>query len=210
MARKAKRLAAVFESEQLQGEDLLVDWDLNFNVKNRYALTENQKNFVSTLLEQDTKIVFADGFAGTAKTYLSVFGALTLLAAGKLEQIIYIRSVVESANQKIGHLPGQLDEKFLPYSLPMMDKLDELVTKTTANSLFKKEYIKCLPVNFTRGLTFKNSIVVIDEAQNLTRQEITTLLTRFGEGSRYVVVGDSNQSDINGKSGFSPMLGKLE
>ena len=206
MARKAKRLAAVFESEQLQGEDLLVDWDLNFNVKNRYALTENQKNFVSTLLEQDTKIVFADGFAGTAKTYLSVFGALTLLAAGKLEQIIYIRSVVESANQKIGHLPGQLDEKFLPYSLPMMDKLDELVTKTTANSLFKKEYIKCLPVNFTRGLTFKNSIVVIDEAQNLTRQEITTLLTRFGEGSRYVVVGDSNQSDINGKSGFSPII----
>tara|TARA_R100000005_G_scaffold96464_1_gene83605 strand:- start:3182 stop:3919 length:738 start_codon:yes stop_codon:yes gene_type:complete len=206
MARKAKRLAAVFESEQLQGEDLLVDWDLNFNVKNRYALTENQKNFVSTLLQQDTKIVFADGFAGTAKTYLSVFGALTLLAAGKLEQIIYIRSVVESANQKIGHLPGQLDEKFLPYSLPMMDKLDELVTKTTANSLFKKEYIKCLPVNFTRGLTFKNSIVVIDEAQNLTRQEITTLLTRFGEGSRYVVVGDSNQSDINGKSGFSPII----
>ena len=206
MARKAKRLAAVFESEQLQGEDLLVDWDLNFNVKNRYAFTDNQKKFVTSLLKEDTKIVFADGRAGTAKTYLSVFVALTLLAAGKLDQIIYIRSVVESANQKIGHLPGRLDEKFLPYSLPMMDKLDELVTKTTANSLFKKEYIKCLPVNFTRGLTFKSSIVIIDEAQNLTKQEITTLLTRFGEGSRYVVVGDSNQSDINGKSGFSPII----
>ena len=69
-----------------------------------------------------------------------------------------------------------------------------------------KEDIKCLPVNFTRGLTFNNSLVIVDEAQNLTRQEITTILTRFGEGSRYIVVGDSNQSDINGKSGFAPII----
>ena len=123
-----------------------------------------------------------------------------------MEQIIYLRSVVESANQKIGHLPGMLEEKFAPYSLPLIDKLDELVTKTTANSLFKKEYIKCLPVNFTRGLTFNKSVVIIDEAQNLTKQELITILTRFGQGSRYVVIGDSNQSDINGKSGFSSII----
>ena len=156
MATKRSRLAAVFESEQLHTTDLQGNWDLNFNVKNKFDFTENQKKFIKTLLQEDTKIVFADGFAGTAKTYLSVFGALTLIATNKMSQIIYLRSVVESANQKIGHLPGQLDEKFLPYSLPLMDKLDELVTKTTANSLFKKEYIKCLPVNFTRGLTFNN------------------------------------------------------
>ena len=72
--------------------------------------------------------------------------------------------------------------------------------------MFKKEYIKCLPVNFTRGLTFNKSMVIVDEAQNLTRQEITTILTRFGQGSKYVVIGDSNQSDINGKSGFSPII----
>jgi|TARA_R100000781_G_scaffold110806_1_gene76523 phosphate starvation-inducible PhoH-like protein len=206
MATKRSRLAAVFESEQLQTNDLHGNWDLNFNVRNKFDFTENQKKFIQTILAEDTKIVFADGSAGTAKTYLSVFGGLTLLAANKNEQIVYLRSVVESANQKIGHLPGQLDEKFLPYSLPLMDKLDELVTKTTANSLFKKEYIKCLPVNFTRGLTFNNSVVIVDEAQNLTKQEITTILTRFGERSKYIVVGDSNQSDINGKSGFSPII----
>ena len=206
MATKRSRLAAVFESEQLQTNDLHGNWDLNFNVRNKFDFTQNQKNFIQTILAENTKIVFADGAAGTAKTYLSVFGGLTLLAANKNEQIIYLRSVVESANQKIGHLPGQLDEKFLPYSLPLMDKLDELVTKTTANSLFKKEYIKCLPVNFTRGLTFNKSIVIVDEAQNLTKQEITTILTRFGEGSKYIVVGDSNQSDINGKSGFAPII----
>jgi len=149
MATKRSRLAAVFESEQLHTSDLHGNWDLNFNVKNKFDFTQNQKKFILTLLAEDTKIVFADGFAGTAKTYLSVFGGLTLLAANKMEQIIYLRSVVESANQKIGHLPGMLEEKFAPYSLPLIDKLDELVTKTTANSLFKKEYIKCLPVNFT-------------------------------------------------------------
>mgnify|MGYP003138167160 FL=1 len=206
MATKRSRLAAVFESEQLHTTDLHGNWDLNFNVRNKFDFTQNQKKFIQTLLAEDTKIVFADGYAGTAKTYLSVFGALTLIATNKMSQIIYLRSVVESANQKIGHLPGQLDEKFLPYSLPLMDKLDELVTKTTANSLFKKEYIKCLPVNFTRGLTFNKSMVIVDEAQNLTRQEITTILTRFGQGSKYVVIGDSNQSDINGKSGFSPII----
>ena len=206
MATKRSRLAAVFESEQLHTSDLHGNWDLNFNVKNKFDFTQNQKKFILTLLAEDTKIVFADGFAGTAKTYLSVFGGLTLLAANKMEQIIYLRSVVESANQKIGHLPGMLEEKFAPYSLPLIDKLDELVTKTTANSLFKKEYIKCLPVNFTRGLTFNKSVVIIDEAQNLTKQELITILTRFGQGSRYVVIGDSNQSDINGKSGFSPII----
>ena len=90
--------------------------------------------------------------------------------------------------------------------IALTKELDELVTKTTANSLFKKEYIKCLPVNFTRGLTFNKSVVIIDEAQNLTKQELITILTRFGQGSRYVVIGDSNQSDINGKSGFSPII----
>lgn len=206
MATKRSRLAAVFESEQLHTTDLHGNWDLNFNVKNKFDFTQNQKKFILTLLAEDTKVVFADGFAGTAKTYLSVFGGLTLLAANKMEQIIYLRSVVESANQKIGHLPGMLEEKFAPYSLPLIDKLDELVTKTTANSLFKKEYIKCLPVNFTRGLTFNKSVVIIDEAQNLTKQELITILTRFGQGSRYVVIGDSNQSDINGKSGFSSII----
>ena len=66
-----------------------------------------------------------------------------------------------------------------------------------------KGYIKCIPVNFTRGLTFRESVVIVDEAQNMTKDELTTVLTRFGEDSRYIIVGDSLQSDINGKSGFN-------
>jgi len=207
MGRKNSRLAAIFEPESFNTNDYeQQNWELNFNIKAKFKFSEKHQRFIQTLIDEKTKMVFADGFAGTAKTYLSVYGALTLLEARKVEQIIYLRSVVESATQKIGHLPGELDQKFQPYSLPLIDKLDELVSKTTSDKLVKQEYIKCLPVNFTRGLTFHNSVVIIDEAQNLTRQELVTLLTRCGEETKYVIIGDTNQSDINGKSGFKPIL----
>jgi phosphate starvation-inducible PhoH-like protein len=207
MARKNTRLTAIFEPESFSSNDYETqNWELNFNIKAKFKFSEKHQRFIQTLVDEKTKMVFADGFAGTAKTYLSVYGALTLLEAKKIDQIIYLRSVVESATQKIGHLPGELEQKFQPYSLPLLDKLDELVSKTTSDKLIKQEYIKCLPVNFTRGLTFHNSVVIIDEAQNLTKQELVTLLTRFGEDSKYIIIGDTNQSDINGKSGFKPIL----
>lgn len=209
MARKNSRLCAVFDPEPTNGKritDTHNGWDLNLNIKNKFRFSDKHNEFLTTLLDQNTKMVFADGCAGTAKTYLSVRGALTLLNNRSVDQIIYLRSVVESAAQKIGHLPGELDQKFLPYSLPMLDKLDELLPKNVGEKLLKDEYIKCIPVNFTRGLTFHKSVVIIDEAQNLTKPELVTLLTRFGEDSKYIIIGDTNQSDINGKSGFKPIL----
>ena len=207
MARKNSRLTAIFEPESLTTSDYEQNnWELNFNIKARFKFSEVHQRFLQTLIDEKTKMVFADGFAGTAKTYLSVYGALSLLEAKRVDQIIYLRSVVESASQKIGHLPGELEQKFQPYSLPMLDKLEELVSKTTCDKLMKQEYIKCFPVNFTRGLTFHNSVVIVDEAQNLTKQELTTILTRCGEQTKYVIIGDTNQSDINGKSGFKPIL----
>lgn len=209
MARKNSRLSAVFDPEPSNSKQLTSDgakWDLNLNIKNKFRFSEKHQDFLKTLVHQDTRMVFADGCAGTAKTYLSVYAALTLLNNRSVDQIIYLRSVVESAAQKIGHLPGELDQKFLPYSLPMLDKLDELLPRQIGEKLLKDEYIKCIPVNFTRGLTFHNSLVIIDEAQNLTKQELVTLLTRFGQDTKYVIIGDANQSDINGKSGFKPIM----
>ena len=92
------------------------------------------------------------------------------------------------------------------YFEQLSQRVEELVSKTTCDKLMKQEYIKCFPVNFTRGLTFHNSVVIVDEAQNLTKQELTTILTRCGEQTKYVIIGDTNQSDINGKSGFKPIL----
>jgi phosphate starvation-inducible PhoH-like protein len=169
-------------------------------------LTKKQKEFLNIALDKNTKLVFVSGPAGSSKTYLAVLGALQLLQKGQIDNIIYIRSIVESASRSMGSLPGELQEKFHPWSLPLLEKLDEIIGKPAASDLMKNDFIQCLPVNFVRGLTFRNSLVIVDESQNLTKAELTAILTRFGEHTKYVIIGDSLQSDINGRSGYNPVL----
>ena len=186
------------------------NWDLDFKINEEYKLTPNQVEFLVKALQQDTRMCMVDGPAGTAKTYLAVLAALKMLNRKHIDNIIYIRSIVESASRSMGALPGELEEKFAPWSMPLIDKLEEITTAGAGNNLISKGYIKCIPVNFTRGLTFKNSCVIIDEAQNMTNSELTTILTRFGENSKYLVVGDSYQADIGVKSGFKKICKAFE
>jgi phosphate starvation-inducible protein PhoH and related proteins len=181
-------------------------WDLEFKIQSEYKLNTTHHSFKELTTSYNTKMVFADGPAGTAKTYLAVYAALELLKKQAVESIIYIRSVVESASQKMGSLPGEVDDKFLPWSMPLVEKLDELVGVPTRHNLMSKSIIECIPVNFVRGLTFNNSVVIVDEAQNLTTSELVTILTRFGRGTKFIVVGDTNQSDINGRTGFESIF----
>ena len=179
---------------------------LNFNVTQKYNLSQTHDDFLEICFKDLCKMCLVDGPAGSAKTYLAVFVALQLLRTQKIEEIVYIRSVVESASKSMGSLPGEVEEKFLPWSLPLIEKLNELLDRSTIDTLMKEGYIKCVPVNYTRGLTFRNACVVVDESQNLTREELTTILTRFGENSKYIVVGDTQQSDIGNKSGFKAIF----
>jgi len=179
------------------------DWDLDFKIKQDYDLTERQQAFFNTALQQQTRMCIVDGPAGTAKTYIAVLAALKLLHNRQIDNIVYIRSIVESASRSMGALPGELEDKFAPWSMPLIDKLDEILVGNTGNNLMSKGYIRCIPVNFTRGLTFKNACVIIDEAQNMTNSELTTILTRFGQDSKYLVVGDTYQADIGEKGGFA-------
>lgn len=181
-------------------------WDLDFKIDNKFKSNDTHKSFVGAMLKHDTKMLFVDGPAGTAKTYLAVYGALTMLKKHNVEEIVYIRSVVESASNKMGSLPGEVDDKFGPWSMPLVEKLDELVEIPARKELMERGFINCLPVNFVRGLTFHNSFVIVDEAQNMTSSELTTILTRFGTGSKYVIVGDTRQRDIGNKSGFGPVM----
>ena len=182
------------------------NWDLDFKINEDYKLTTNQVEFLVKALQKTTRMCMVDGPAGTAKTYLAVLTALKLLNRKQIDNIIYIRSIVESASRSMGALPGELEEKFAPWSMPLIDKLEEITTAGAGGNLMNKGYIKCIPVNFTRGLTFKNACVIIDEAQNMTNPELTTILTRFGEDSKYLVVGDTHQADIGVKSGFKNIL----
>jgi len=183
-------------------ENNQTDFDLTFKIGHHFKLTPAQHSFYEAMMDANTKMGFVDGPAGTAKTYIAVLAALNMLRDREVDNIVYIRSIVESASKSLGFLPGEMEDKFAPWSMPLVDKLDELIHPNVSSNLLHKNYISCLPVNFTRGMTFRNSCVIIDEAQNLTKSELVTLLTRFGNHSKYMIVGDTNQSDINDKGGF--------
>ena len=176
--------------------------DIKFNISNEYEFLPVHQSFVELTLKRDTNIVLVDGPAGTAKTYCAVYIALTLLKARCKDSILYVRSIVESATRKLGSLPGEVEDKFKPWSIPLVEKLEELIETPYINPLMEKEYIKCIPVNFLRGSTFKDNVVIIDEAQNLEYSELVTIMTRYGDNCKLLIIGDSKQADINSKSGF--------
>lgn len=177
--------------------------DLRFDIKEKYKLTPVHKSFVELCYNSQTKIAFVDGPAGTAKTYCAAYLALNMLKGHRVDEIVYIRSIIESASKSMGSLPGEVDDKFLPWTLPLQEKLHELISPGDTSHLFERNIIKAVPVNYVRGLTFADSAVIVDEAQNLTKSELVTILTRFGEDCKMIVIGDTLQSDINGRSGFS-------
>lgn len=199
------------ESRELVSESEFIDNFnrnalLNFEIRSPFQFNERHTEMLHLLQTNKTKMVFVDGPAGTAKTYIAVLAGLHLLKEHYIDQIYYIRSIVESASRQIGSLPGEIDDKFLPWSMPLIDKINEISGKLTADMLYKEGMIKGLPVNFCRGLTFNKSLVIVDELQNLDISEATTILTRFGHKSKYVLIGDSKQSDIGNKSCIKPLI----
>jgi phosphate starvation-inducible PhoH-like protein len=175
------------------------------SIKKR-ELNDKQKQFLEVAMNKDTKIVFVSGPAGTSKTYMAVYAAIQLLNERRMSDIIYIRSAVESSESKLGFLPGEADEKMAPYLAPLVDKLMELLPIQDIEALKKEERISSVPVGFLRGLNWNAKVIITDEAQNMTVKELFTLITRTGEFSKVFILGDPDQSDINGKSGFMKMI----
>ena len=167
----------------------------------RFKFTEKQQQLLKILLADETKIVFIAGPAGTSKTFMAVYAGLNLIDNNE-KDIIYIRTIAESGEKSLGSLPGTVGEKFQPYLLPLEDKIQEMIEATDAHRLRDDGRISASPVNFLRGSTLRDKIVIADEVQNFTFREITTLLTRIGEGSKIFLCGDFMQSDIKGKNGF--------
>ena len=170
------------------------------------TLTPKQIELLELLKNKNTKCVFISGPAGTSKTFTSVLAGLHLVNQKRVSEIVYVRSIVESSDSKLGFLPGEMDEKMSPYVQPLVDKLEELLPRSDVEKLKKEERIHGFPVNFLRGLNWNAKVIVADEAQNMTKKELITLITRVGEFSKLYVCGDPDQSDINGKSGFSSVM----
>ena len=178
---------------------------IKFKQRN-FKFTTRQRRFLSTLLDPEVKIFFVSGPAGSSKTYMSLYGCLRLMAEDTEKELLYVRSIAESADKGLGSLPGDMAEKFNPFLMPLYDKLEEIVFEGDTAFLKQKGRISAVPINFLRGANWSNKLIVADEAQNFTFKELTTLVTRLGEDSKLIICGDFTQSDINGKTGFGEMF----
>jgi phosphate starvation-inducible PhoH-like protein len=174
----------------------------------QFPWTDKQKEFFKIALSPDTKIVFVRGPAGTSKTLLAVYCALQLLNLKAISDIMYLRSAVESSDRSLGFLPGSAEEKLRFFNLPFLDKLEELLLEKRVTKLEEEGRISMFPVNFARGMNWAAKCIILDEAQNSTIKEITTVLTRMGENSRCFVLADPMQTDLKNEQlqgGFEKM-----
>jgi phosphate starvation-inducible PhoH-like protein len=154
-----------------------------------------------------SELVFAEGPAGTGKTWLAVGHAVSLLEQGTVERLILSRPAVE-AGERLGFLPGDMRDKVDPYLRPIFDALNDFMDPRMVERGLQTGMIEVAPLAFMRGRTLSNACVLLDEAQNATSIQMKMFLTRLGEGSRMVVTGDPTQTDlpIGQKSGLSEAI----
>jgi phosphate starvation-inducible PhoH-like protein len=178
-------------------------YSINVPMRNKtiYPRTPAQRAYVEAIEKYD--MVFGIGPAGTGKTYLAMAMAVNALMNGQYERIILTRPAVE-AGEKLGFLPGDLQEKVNPYLRPLYDALHDMMDIGQAKRLIENDIIEVAPLAFMRGRTLSSSFVILDEAQNCTREQMKMFLTRMGFNSKYVVTGDITQIDLpsNSSSGL--------
>ncbi len=155
--------------------------------------TLGQKRYVDAI--RKNTVVFGVGPAGTGKTYLAVAIAVSAYKNKQVEKIILTRPAVE-AGERLGFLPGDLQSKVDPYLRPLYDALQEMFGLDTYQKLMEKGVIEVAPLAYMRGRTLNNAFIILDEAQNCTKEQMKMFLTRMGEGSRMIITGDVTQIDL--------------
>ena len=155
--------------------------------------TLGQKEYLSAIRSKD--LVFGIGPAGTGKTYLAVVMAVLALKSGDVKRIILTRPAVE-AGESLGFLPGDLKEKVDPYLRPLYDALHDILGTEQTARLIERGTIEIAPLAYMRGRTLDDAFVILDEAQNTTREQMKMFLTRLGFGSKLVITGDTSQIDL--------------
>lgn len=186
------------ETDEYEGQHVILVGNDGLLVR---ARTENQQKFVSIVKEND--MVFALGPSGTGKTYTAVALAVKALKNKEIRKIILTRPAVE-AGENLGFLPGDLKEKLDPYLQPLFDALRDMIPPEKLKYYMENGVIQIAPLAYMRGRTLDNAWVILDEAQNATRNQMKMFLTRMGQSAKFVITGDMSQIDLpkNQQSGL--------
>ena len=157
--------------------------------------TLNQEKLILALQNVDQHIVVATGPAGTGKTYLGVLAAIKALRNGDIERIVLTRPAIGVDDESHGFLPGDLNQKMMPWCIPLFDVLREYYRQSDISTMLEEQKIEIAPLAFMRGRSLKNAYIIADEMQNSSKSQMLMLMTRIGEGSKIVITGDTDQAD---------------
>jgi phosphate starvation-inducible PhoH-like protein len=178
---------------------------ISFELKIReLPWTEKQKALIELGSARDSRIIFLSGPAGSSKTTCAMRIGLEMLNSKKVSDLVFVRAAVESADSKLGYLPGDINGKYEPYMGPFEDKLEELLCAGDVKKLKAENRFIYQPINFVRGASWTAKLIIIDECQDLTINEIQTLMTRIGKFTKMILCADPKQSDLpkNKQGGF--------
>ena len=183
------------EINKLKPEDVTSIAQLNLMTKrgDLHGRTPRQVAYLQQI--QDHDVTFGIGPAGTGKTYLAVASAVDAMSRDRIKKIVLVRPAVE-AGEKLGFLPGDLNQKVDPYLRPLYDALYDLAGYDTVNKMFERNAIEVAPLAYMRGRTLNQSFIILDEAQNTTPEQMKMFLTRIGFGTKAVITGDVTQIDL--------------
>ncbi|MBR1627506.1 MAG: PhoH family protein [Bacteroidales bacterium] len=202
-------IMAAYNDEKIEKESDAEVLIYGSNGQSIKARTKNQQKMAEEIEKKD--MLFAIGPAGSGKTYTAVALAVKYLKEKRVKRIILTRPAVE-AGENLGFLPGGVKDKLDPYLQPLYDALRDMLTQNKLDWLIENHTIEIAPLAFMRGRTLENSFVILDEAQNATKNQLKMFLTRMGNWSKFIITGDPTQVDLPGKqtSGLMPAIELLK
>lgn len=178
--------------DQMENQGINKEFSNYINVK----LTKKQYELFNGI--RDSRIISIIGPPGTSKTFTACYAAVKALQKGEIKKIVLVKPL-ETSGEELGFLPGSERDKIAPYFESFMDNLIEMVDGPTLKMWIENGTIKMQPIAYMRGRTFKHSFIICDEMQNADIKQLMTTITRFGQGSKIAIIGDSRQNDINEK-----------
>lgn len=183
-----------------------------FNLKRTHIepKTIGQRDYLVSI--QKNKLTICDGPAGCGKTLLAAASASNMMFENQhlYDHIVIVRPAVTACNEKLGFLPGSLESKMEPFTMPVLYSLSKVIGRDRFVHFLKSDIVKVIPLAYMRGLTLENCIVIFDEAQNSTPEQMKMFLTRLGENCKVIVEGDQEQSDIRQLNGLADAIARLD